>query len=94
MSTKSHNLPQSPNEGAPTTRRDFLKSLPVAAAAAAACGRAPYRAEDFLIPPRSPMVILPASSYEVDLTDIIARGLKALGLNVRGKRVFLKPNMV
>jgi uncharacterized protein (DUF362 family) len=76
------------------TRRDFLKSLPVAAAAAAACGRAPYRAEDFLIPPRSPMVILPASSYDVDLTDVIARGLTALGSDVRGKRVFLKPNMV
>src|SRR5437773_8241922 len=76
------------------TRRDFLKTLPVAAAAASACGRAPYRAADFHVLPRSPMAILPASSYDQDLTDVIVRGLDLLRPDVRDKRVFLKPNMV
>jgi uncharacterized protein (DUF362 family) len=62
--------------------------------AAAACQRRPYKREDFVIPQRSPMAILPASSYDGDLTDVISRGLNLLGADVRGKRVFLKPNMV
>jgi hypothetical protein len=76
------------------SRRDFLKALPAAALAEAACRRRPYRSEDFVIPDRSPMAILPASSYDADLTDVISRGLKLLGADVRGKSVFLKPNMV
>lgn len=76
------------------SRRDFLKALPAVTLAAAACQRRPYRREDFVIPERSPMAILPASSYDVDLPDIISRGLNLLGADVRGKRVFLKPNMV
>jgi uncharacterized protein (DUF362 family) len=78
------------------TRRDFLKALPPAVLAASACGRTPYRKEDFAILARSPVAILPAPSYDADLTDLIVRGLDLLGLplDVRGKRVFLKPNMV
>lgn len=78
------------------TRRDFLKALPPAVLAASACGRPPYRKEDFAVLPSSPMAILPASSYDADLTDLIVRGLALLGpgVDVRGKRVFLKPNMV
>ena len=40
------------------------------------------------------MAILPASSYDADLTDVITRGLDMLGVSVAGRRVFLKPNMV
>jgi uncharacterized protein (DUF362 family) len=40
------------------------------------------------------MAILPASSYDADLTDVIMRGLDMLGVSVAGRRVFLKPNMV
>jgi len=40
------------------------------------------------------MAILPASSYDQDLTDVIVRGLDLLRPDVRDKRVFLKPNMV
>jgi uncharacterized protein (DUF362 family) len=76
------------------TRRDFLKAVPLAAVALTSCRRAPYRREDFTIPARSPMAILPASSYDSDLADTVSRGLDLLGTNVRGRRVFLKPNMV
>ena len=75
-------------------RRDFIKAVPLAAVAASACRRDPYRREDFAIPARSTVAILPASSYDADLTGAIARGLEALGVSVRGKRVFLKPNIV
>lgn len=76
------------------SRRDFLKAVPLAAAALTSCRRAPYRREDFVIPARSTMAILPASSYDADLTDVVSRGLDLLGASVRGRRVFLKPNMV
>lgn len=75
-------------------RRDFLKAAPLAALAAASCRRVPYRREDFAIPARSPVAILPAPSYDADLVDAIARGLDLLGTSVRGRRVFLKPNIV
>jgi uncharacterized protein (DUF362 family) len=76
------------------SRRDFLKTLPLAAVASS-CGRTtPYRREDFVVPARSPMAILPAPSYDTNLTDVITRGLDLLGVSVAGRRVFLKPNMV
>jgi len=76
------------------SRRDFLKAVPLAAAAAAACRRDPYRREDFAIPAQSGVALLPASSYDASLTDTIGRGLALLGVSVAGKRAFLKPNMV
>src|SRR4051812_28820053 len=42
----------------------------------------------------SPMALLPATTYDGNLADLISRGLAMLGQNVRGRRVFLKPNMV
>ncbi|HET9370396.1 MAG TPA: DUF362 domain-containing protein [Vicinamibacterales bacterium] len=76
------------------SRRAFL-SVPVAAAVASACQRqAPqYRVEDFRLPDRSAVGLF-AASYGVDLADVIGRGLKELAIDVRGKRVLLKPNMV
>jgi uncharacterized protein (DUF362 family) len=76
-----------------STRREFLKAVPLAVVAAS-CRRPPYRREDFSIPARSPMAILPASSYDQDLTSTISQGLDLLSVSVRGRRVFLKPNMV
>jgi uncharacterized protein (DUF362 family) len=76
------------------TRRDFLKTLPIAAASVGACRRAPYRAADFRHPERSAVALLPADNYEMDLAGIVARGLRLLDVDVRGKRVFLKPNLV
>jgi uncharacterized protein (DUF362 family) len=74
------------------SRRAFLASLPLAAAAAAC--RAPYRKEDFALPLRSAVALLPASDYSADFADIIGRGLALLRPDVRGRRVFLKPNLV
>jgi uncharacterized protein (DUF362 family) len=38
--------------------------------------------------------LFPASSYAVDFADLIFRGFRELGVNVAGRRVLLKPNMV
>ena len=46
------------------------------------------------MPPRSRMGIFPAESYGIDLSDVIYRGLQALAPDVKGRRVFLKPNFV
>ena len=43
---------------------------------------------------KSPVAVLNAPSYESDLVGILARGLRECGVNVRGKRVVLKPNLV
>src|SRR5262252_3529482 len=80
--------------GVRLSRRAFLAGLPLAAAAAAAWPRRPYRSEDFVLPARSPVALLPASGYDADFADVIGRGLALFDLNVRGKRVFLKPNLV
>ena len=47
-----------------------------------------------MVPARSPVALLPAESYDGNLADVVLRGLSALGQDVRGRRVFLKPNMV
>ncbi len=43
---------------------------------------------------RSPVVVLKARDYSANLVDIISRGLSECGLDVRGKRVLIKPNLV
>ncbi len=75
-------------------RREFLGATLAAGALLASCGR---RAAP--LPPdrraaRSRVAVLPASSYEVDLTDLLLRGLTAFAPAVRGRRVVLKPNYV
>jgi len=40
------------------------------------------------------VAILRAPSYTADLSGLLVRGAAACGLNVRGKRVLLKPNLV
>src|SRR5262249_41450252 len=75
------------------TRRGFLGTLTVPMLAAA-CGRRPYDPKEFQHPSRSDVALLPADSYSADFSDVIGRGLRELGVDVRGKRVLLKPNMV
>ncbi|MCU1273790.1 MAG: hypothetical protein JWO48_1221 [Bryobacterales bacterium] len=73
------------------TRREVLKA---GAAAAVASGAACRRA---LAPgPRgnAAVSILRATSYRADLLDLLRRGAAACNLQVRGKRVLLKPNLV
>ena len=76
------------------SRRDFLATVPLAALAAASCNRVPYRREDFVLPDRSPVVLLPAANYDADLAGAIGRGLDMLHVSAGGRRVFLKPNFV
>src|SRR5690348_13486131 len=73
-------------------RREFLQAGAAAlAAGAAGCGRVTLGSG-----PRgtSPVAILKAGSYDVDLVSLMLRGAAALGLQARGKRVLLKPNLV
>lgn len=42
----------------------------------------------------SAVAICKASSYSADLSDVILRGVKMCGLEVEGKRILLKPNLV
>jgi len=74
------------------SRREFL--VATTATLAAGCRRRPYRAGDFVRPASSPVAILPAASYDVDFADVIGRGLSTLGVDVKGLRVLLKPNLV
>jgi uncharacterized protein (DUF362 family) len=76
------------------SRRAFLGASMLPLVAAAACRRLPFNPRDFVLADRSSVSLLPASSYDVDFSDLIGRGLDDLGVDVRGKRVFLKPNMV
>ena len=76
-------------------RRDFLLGATgVAALAGVSCRRRPYDPAAFTRPGTSPVALLPAASYDADLTDVIARGARALGVSFKGLRVLLKPNMV
>ena len=79
------------------TRRDLLKALPGAAlAASVGCRRSPppYDPARFVHPATSDVAILPANRYDLDFSDVIARGLRLLKLDVRNKKVLLKPNLV
>jgi uncharacterized protein (DUF362 family) len=76
------------------SRREFIGALAVPAIAAACGPRRPYDRRAFTIPERSPVALLHAGSYRIDFADLIGRGLRELSVDVRGKRVLLKPNMV
>jgi uncharacterized protein (DUF362 family) len=64
-------------------------SLPLLAGA---CGRTPWGSSSAVA--RSTVGLFPAATYAVDLADVIFRGLQELKVDVRGRRVLLKPNMV
>ena len=80
-----------PDTGCVITRRRFLGAAAASVAGAAGCGRATLAAGP---PGKAAVAILRASSYSVDLVDRLARGAALCGLDVRGKRVLLKPNLV
>lgn len=75
------------------SRREFVGALAVPLLAAG-CSRRPYDARKFVAPERSSVTLFSAPTYDVDFSDLVGRGLRELGVDVRGKRVFLKPNMV
>jgi uncharacterized protein (DUF362 family) len=76
------------------TRRAFL-AFPAAAALATACRRQgpPFVERDFAVPARSTVGLF-AASYADDLADVIGRGLREMEVDVRGRSVLLKPNIV
>ncbi len=73
------------------TRREFLQAGTVAAAVGSvACRREDTRPSGH----KAPVAIVRAASYRADLVDCLSRGAAACGLEARGKRVLLKPNLV
>ncbi len=74
-----------------TTRRAFI---PIAAGAASSllCCKRPIASSGPA--GMSRVAILRASSYSADLVDRMLRGISLCGLQVKGKRVLLKPNLV
>ena len=46
------------------------------------------------VPERSAVGLFAAPSYAADLADVVFRGLQELAVDVRGKTVLLKPNLV
>jgi uncharacterized protein (DUF362 family) len=78
-------------------RRDFLKYSALAALTpmAGACDQSPkWRREAFRKKDRSRVAILSATRYDQALKDTIIRGIKVCGVDVKGKRILLKPNLV
>lgn len=75
------------------SRRHFIGALSLPLLASA-CRRPPFDARKFTVPARSAVALFDAPSYDVDFADLISRGLREMGVDVRGRRVFLKPNMV
>jgi uncharacterized protein (DUF362 family) len=87
MRSRSNDLPHG------LSRRQFLGAMSIPLFAAA-CGRRPYDPARFQVPAFSPVGLFPAADYAADFENIIGRGLRELGVDVRGRHVFLKPNMV
>src|SRR5438477_7316866 len=75
-------------------RRDLLvASAAVAGSALTAQFRRRKYSRD-LRPSRSRVAILPADQYSDKLDELIYDGIRPFNLNVRGKSVLLKPNLV
>lgn len=82
------------------SRRDFLRTGVAAAAAASlpGCRSEPdaprWEARAQRKPERSEVAILRAESYSRDLLDTVTAGLELFALEVSGRRIVLKPNLV
>jgi uncharacterized protein (DUF362 family) len=77
------------------TRRDFL--IGSAGLAAGTCVSAPFLLPKYHVdrrPKRSRVAVLHAEQYSQKLDQILAAGLRLFPIDVRGKRVVLKPNLV
>lgn len=82
------------------TRRDFMKAAAITASGvaglgAAACSKLGMNTRDLNpLASAARVTVLHASSYDRNLSDLLRQGLKNYGLNLNGKRVVLKPNLV
>ena len=77
-----------------TRRAALAGSLGVATAAATSLPFVMPRYDRDRRPARSRVAILPAREYSEKLTGVLWEGLKLFSLNVTGKTVVLKPNLV
>lgn len=78
-------------------RRDFLKytALGSLGTSLVSCqSSARWEKEGFRKKPSSRVAILAAKGYDQPLKDVILRGIKLCALQVSGKRIVLKPNLV
>ena len=77
-------------------RREFIKVSAVASLSALAggCQSVRWERDAYRKQATSRVVILEAKSYQTSLKDIINRGIHLLKLDVKGKRIVLKPNLV
>jgi uncharacterized protein (DUF362 family) len=78
-------------------RRRFLQAastLGVASLAGCAERKPTWKKGGYRKPNQSRVAILKAASYDRDLTSVILDGIKSFRLDVAGKRVLLKPNLV
>jgi uncharacterized protein (DUF362 family) len=78
-------------------RRRFLEGSVAASllALVGSCRRSPsWDPTAYQKGARSRVAVLAASGYESPLVDLVARGLGLLGIEVPGRRVVLKPNLV
>src|SRR5215475_1320377 len=78
-------------------RRQFLKASAATSLVPwlSGCERTSHwEREAYIRPKRSRVAILSAESYRKPLSNIIQRGVELFQLEVRGKRVLLKPNLV
>ncbi|MEO8126434.1 MAG: DUF362 domain-containing protein, partial [Bryobacteraceae bacterium] len=73
-------------------RRDLI---PLAGVSALGLYAGTHHEKQRPVPDRpSPVSVVKAANYEADLTGQISRGISECGLDVRGKKVLLKPNLV
>ena len=82
------------DRAAQLSRRTFLGTLTLPVIAAAACRRLPYDPSAFSIADQSAVGLFAAASYGVDFSEVIGRGMRELGIDVRDRKVLLKPNLV
>ena len=73
-------------------RRDLIPVAAIGAVGIYAVTRPEKRRGGSVEP--SAVAVVKAATYEADLTGQMARGIAECGLDVRGKRVLLKPNLV
>jgi uncharacterized protein (DUF362 family) len=75
------------------TRRDFIP-LTAAGALAGYAGLQARKAPARRLTGSSVVAVVKAASYSQDLVSRMLEGIRECGLNVRGQRVLLKPNLV
>jgi uncharacterized protein (DUF362 family) len=78
-------------------RREFIKVSAVASLSSLASGCRPSVSWDrdaYRKPATSRVAILEARSYQASLEDVIRRGIQSFKLDLKGKRIVLKPNLV